>query len=63
MGHPPFEWDSIFGVVNFPAVNPQHEEELSPQREPLLHAIVRDVHFWIPLGVLMAGLILLHELR
>jgi hypothetical protein len=55
--------DSIFGVVNFPAVNPQHEEELNPQREPLLHAIARDVHFWIPLGVLMAGLILLHELR
>jgi hypothetical protein len=50
-------------MLNFPAVIPLHEEESSPQRQPLLSAIMRDVHFWIPLVVLMAGLILLHELR
>jgi len=44
-------------------VNPLHEEKLDPQRQPLLTAILHDVHFWIPLVVLMAGLLLLHELR
>lgn len=50
-------------VLHFPAVNPQREEESSVQRQPLLSAIVSDVHFWIPLVILMAGLLLLHELR
>ena len=50
-------------VLHFPAVNPLHEEKLDPQRQPLLTAILHDVHFWIPLVVLMAGLLLLHELR
>jgi hypothetical protein len=49
-------------VLNFPAVNRTHEKS-NPQRRSLLSAIVSDVHFWIPLGVLMAGLLLLHELR
>ena len=53
----------MLGVLNFPAVNQGDENEFSAERQPLLRAIVRDVHFWIPLGVLMAGLILLHELR
>jgi hypothetical protein len=44
-------------------VNQGHENESRVQRQPLLRTIVRDVHFWIPLGALMAGLILLHELR
>jgi len=29
----------------------------------LFHAIATDVHFWIPLGVLIGGLILLDKLR
>jgi hypothetical protein len=29
----------------------------------LLRMIATDVHFWIPLVVLLAGLVLLHELR
>jgi hypothetical protein len=56
-GHP-----RIVRVLNFPAVNRTHEKS-NPQRRSLLSAIVSDVHFWIPLGVLMAGLLLLHELR
>jgi hypothetical protein len=50
-------------VLHFPAVNPPHDEESPVPRRPLLSAIVRDVHFWIPLAVLIAGLFLLHELR
>jgi hypothetical protein len=30
--------------------------------ETLLHKIATDVHFWIPLLVLVAGLLLLHKL-
>jgi hypothetical protein len=33
-----------------------------PQRN-LIRAIATDVHFWIPLGVLVAGLFLLDKLR
>jgi hypothetical protein len=44
-------------------VNPLRDEESPATRQPLLSVIVRDVHFWIPLVVLMAGLFLLHELR
>jgi hypothetical protein len=44
-------------------VNPLHEEQSIARRQPLLGAIVSDVHFWIPLVMLMAGLLLLHELR
>ena len=29
----------------------------------LFGIVVTDVHFWIPLIVLVAGLVLLHELR
>lgn len=29
----------------------------------VLHAIATDVHFWIPLTVLLAGLFLLDKLR
>lgn len=29
----------------------------------LLRVIASDIHFWIPLLVLLAGLVLLHELR
>jgi hypothetical protein len=50
-------------VLHFPAVNPLHEEESPAQGQPLLSVIVRDVHFWIPLVALIAGLFLLHELR
>jgi hypothetical protein len=50
-------------MLHFPAVNPLHEEESPVQGQPLLSVIVRDVHFWIPLLALMAGLFLLHELR
>jgi hypothetical protein len=44
-------------------VNPPHQEESTPQRQPLLSVIVSDLHFWIPLVMLMAGLLLLHELH
>jgi hypothetical protein len=29
----------------------------------LFGVVVTDIHFWIPLIVLVAGLVLLHELR
>ena len=29
----------------------------------LIRAIATDVHFWIPLGVLLGGLVLLDKLR
>jgi hypothetical protein len=32
-------------------------------RSSLFRTIATDVHFWIPLLVLLAGLVLLHELR
>ena len=37
---------------------------MSPERSRnLLHAIATDVHFWIPLSVLVGGLLLLDKLR
>lgn len=33
------------------------------QRRGLLRAIFTDIHFWIPLCVLVAGLVLLDKLR
>lgn len=33
------------------------------QRPNLLRAIATDIHFWIPLGALIAGLLLLDRLR
>ena len=42
---------------------------MPPQSSPnqaapnLLRAIVTDIHFWIPLAVLVAGLFLLDKLR
>ena len=31
--------------------------------QSLFNTVIRDIHFWIPLLVLLAGLLLLHELR
>jgi hypothetical protein len=33
------------------------------ESDTLLRIIATDIHFWIPLLVLLAGLVLLHELR
>ena len=33
------------------------------QPDSLFSILVRDIHFWIPLLVLLAGLVFLHELR
>jgi hypothetical protein len=40
-------------------------EEQEPWVKPgkLLSTILHDIHFWIPLVVLLAGLFLLHNLR
>lgn len=38
-------------------------KRLIAQAEPMFRTIVRDIHFWIPLIVLIAGLLFLHELR
>lgn len=35
----------------------------SDRRRELFFAIATDIHFWIPLGVLLAGLVLLDKLR
>lgn len=35
----------------------------STRPDALFRTIVRDVHFWIPLVVLLAGLLFLRELR
>lgn len=32
-------------------------------RRNVLYAIATDIHFWIPLGVLIGGLLLLDRLR
>jgi len=34
-----------------------------PEADTLLRLIATDIHFWIPLLVLLAGLVLLRELR
>ena len=39
------------------------EQNGRAEHEPLIRAIATDLHFWIPLLVLLAGLVLLHELR
>jgi hypothetical protein len=37
---------------------------LGPKHHPnLVHAIATDIHFWIPLIVLVGGLVLLDKLR
>jgi hypothetical protein len=38
---------------------PDHQ----PSKHSLLRAIMTDVHFWIPLGVLLGGFVLLDRLR
>ncbi|HTS36295.1 MAG TPA: hypothetical protein VMH04_11515 [Candidatus Solibacter sp.] len=38
-------------------------EEANAAPRNLLRAIVTDIHFWIPLGVLAGGLLLLDKLR
>jgi hypothetical protein len=40
--------------------NQQNENTAS---RSLLRTIATDIHFWIPLAVLMAGLLLLNKLR
>lgn len=40
-----------------------HEESRRAGTGSLFGVVVADVHFWIPLIVLVAGLVLLHELR
>jgi hypothetical protein len=39
------------------------EQNGRPGSDTLLRVIATDIHFWIPMLVLLAGLMLLHELR
>ena len=39
----------------------QQNAKLRPAR--LFQAVIGDIHLWIPLVVLLAGLLLLHHLR
>ena len=39
------------------------DETGSVESASLIRIIATDIHFWIPLLVLVAGLVLLHELR
>jgi hypothetical protein len=39
------------------------EEGGQEEASSLLRMVATDIHFWIPLLVLAAGLVLLHELR
>lgn len=39
------------------------DRNLKTRPENLFSTIVRDIHFWIPLGVLIAGFLLLHQLH
>jgi hypothetical protein len=39
------------------------EQNGRPEPDTLLRVIATDIHFWIPLLVLLAGLVLLRELR
>ena len=38
------------------------DETGNQESASLFHIIVTDIHFWIPLLVFVAGLVLLHEL-
>jgi hypothetical protein len=40
-----------------------NENKLRMRPHTLYGTIVRDIHFWIPLLVLIAGMLLLRELR
>ena len=40
-----------------------NENKLRMRSHTLYGTIVRDIHFWIPLLVLIAGMLLLRELR
>jgi len=40
-----------------------NDKNLRTRPDTLLRTIVGDIHFWIPLVVLLAGLLLLRELR
>lgn len=39
------------------------DKNLKIRPDFLIRTIMRDIHFWIPLIVLLAGLLLLRELR
>jgi hypothetical protein len=63
--------------IAFEAINGTGEDALDPGMEPqlakdetgnlksasLFRIIATDIHFWIPLLVFVAGLVLLHALR
>jgi len=40
-----------------------HEENQRTRPDSLFSTIMRDLHFWIPLTVLIAGLLLLRQLH
>ena len=40
-----------------------NDENLRIRPDSLLRTIMRDIHFWIPLLVLLAGLLFLRELH
>jgi hypothetical protein len=44
-------------------VNQVSDKKLKMRPHSLYGTIVRDIHFWIPLLVLIAGMLLLRELR
>jgi hypothetical protein len=43
--------------------NISREENVASASRGLLRVIATDIHFWIPLAVLAAGLLLLNKLR
>ena len=40
-----------------------HDKNFRTRPDSLFSTIVGDIHFWIPLIVFLAGLLLLHELH
>jgi hypothetical protein len=40
-----------------------NDKHLRTRPDALFSTIMRDIHFWIPLVVLLAGLLFLRELR
>jgi hypothetical protein len=40
-----------------------NDKKLRRRPDSLFSTIMHDIHFWIPLIVLLAGLLFLHELR
>jgi hypothetical protein len=39
------------------------DKKLNSRAGSLFGTVMRDIHFWIPLAVLLAGLLFLRELR